>query len=766
METKKRYGWLIEGIAAALIFSVVFISLYDMFQQRAKTRATNPVESESNIYWLYSFNQLLYRDLYNRKNNTQIDYSSLYYSLTEELQSFDVDEYEQLAEQGEETAQQSKINAAHYAVTEGLEYVKNYFESLENDFSDLNTVYDWMIRDTQTDEIITNTGEASLLPQDYYFYLSFLYDANGNVTVSNSEGEDSERIRKLATEFSRPGTSLPSDSVFTNSRYGGTEYAKEINQYTVRNFPVNCEVTYAMKQSVWDNLKNGFHYGDVISYRYGSIWYDNYDGFVYAGCGQYYIIFLILVFLLALFFPLPGKAMPWKDFKYLNLPLELLFLIAIILMSLGGSVVTIAVQVATGETAANMVHIFGTGGAARFAVYLANLIYLSLLFAGAWYVGINVRQCRETGIWAYIKKRSIIYRFFPFIKSKCLGFYRELTHIDVTKNARKIIIKIVIVNAVVLFCISTMWVAGFAVTVVYSLLLYFVLKKYISNLQKKYAVLLDATNEIAQGNLNVVIREDLGVFEPFRPQIYQIQQGFKKAVEEEVKSQRMKAELITNVSHDLKTPLTAIITYIGLLKDETISEEQRKEYLDTLERKSLRLKVLIEDLFDISKATSKTVQLNIMNVDILNLVKQAQLELSEKLEAADLEVRMLLPEEKIILPLDSQKTFRIYENLFGNIAKYALPGTRVYVSAAQTDDCVTIILKNISAQEIQVNPEELTDRFVRGDASRNTEGSGLGLAIAKSFTELQNGKLTLEVDGDLFKVITTWRKPRPELAEV
>lgn len=363
---------------------------------------------------------------------------------------------------------------------------------------------------------------------------------------------------------------------------------------------------------------------------------------------------------------------------------------------------------------------------------------------------------RELGVKEYIKQRCIFYRIFPFIKGKVLGFYHALSHFDVTTNANKMIVKIVLINAVVLFLISCLWFGGFAITAVYSMFLYVALRKYISDLQKKYGQLLHATNEIAEGNLNVAITEDLGVFEPFKPQVIRIQNGFKNAVEEETKSQRMKAELITNVSHDLKTPLTAIITYINLLKDENITEQQRREYLDTLERKSLRLKVLIEDLFEVSKANSQNITLNIMDVDIMNLVKQVSFEMSDKLAASNLDVRMNLSDEKIILPLDSQKTYRVYENLLGNIAKYALPGTRVYINGFRIDDTVIITMKNISAQEITVDTAELTERFVRGDASRNTEGSGLGLAIAKSFMELQGGELSLEVDGDLFKAATIW----------
>ena len=228
-----------------------------------------------------------------------------------------------------------------------------------------------------------------------------------------------------------------------------------------------------------------------------------------------------------------------------------------------------------------------------------------------------------------------------------------------------------------------------------------------------------------------------------------------------MKSQRMKSELITNVSHDLKTPLTAIITYVKLLQEPGVTEEQRKEYLETLDRKSLRLKALIEDLFEVSKANSQNITLDIRDVDIVSMVKQVEFEMEDKLADAGLDVRMSMPEEKVIVPLDSQKTFRIFENLFGNIAKYALPGTRVYVNGFTAKDEVTIILKNITAQELSVSGEELTERFVRGDASRNTEGSGLGLAIAKSFTEIQGGKFRIELDGDLFKVVLNW-KVKPE----
>lgn len=259
------------------------------------------------------------------------------------------------------------------------------------------------------------------------------------------------------------------------------------------------------------------------------------------------------------------------------------------------------------------------------------------------------------------------------------------------------------------------------------------------------------TKRIANGEFTQEVEEDFGIFNSLKAELCRIEEGFQKAVEQETKSQRMKTELITNVSHDLKTPLTAITTYVELLKKEDITEEERKEYIDTLSRKSLRLKVLIEDLFEVSKASSQNIVLQYIDVDVVNLMKQVYIEHKEKLSNMGLDIRWNVPNEKVVLSLDNQKTYRIFENLFVNIQKYAMPNSRVYIDILQVENQVQIIMKNISATELNVRSEELTERFVRGDQSRNTEGSGLGLAIVKSFVEAQKGRFEITVDGDLFK---------------
>lgn len=340
--------------------------------------------------------------------------------------------------------------------------------------------------------------------------------------------------------------------------------------------------------------------------------------------------------------------------------------------------------------------------------------------------------------------------------------YDALLHLDFQDRTNRMILKIVAVNFIILAIVCLFWFYGMLALVIYSILLFLFLRRFTRDLQDKYSLLLKSTNELAQGHLDVPIEGEMGLFNPIREELKKIQKGFKKAVEKEVKNERMKTELVTNVSHDLRTPLTAIITYTDLLKNEN-DEEKRKEYIEVLEKKSLRLKVLIEDLFEISKAASKSVKMNYMKVDIVDLLKQVGLENDSRVKEADLEFRWKLPEHKIVMWLDSQKTYRIFENLIVNIAKYAMPHTRVYIEMTDGEKSVHISMKNVSTAELNFNVDEITDRFVRGDSSRNTEGSGLGLAIAKSFVELQHGTLKISTEADLFKADITL--PKMEMPE-
>ena len=293
--------------------------------------------------------------------------------------------------------------------------------------------------------------------------------------------------------------------------------------------------------------------------------------------------------------------------------------------------------------------------------------------------------------------------------------------------------------------------AAFVVAAFFAGIACFSLNEYITVRVEEYEMILHAIRTLSEDSFEEEIKEDAGVFEPMKEELCTLRKQVKKAVETEVRSERMKAELITNVSHDLKTPLTAITTYVELLKKEDITKEERISYIETLEKKAARMKVLIEDLFDLSKANSNDVTLDISNVDVINLMKQVVVEHNENYEKMGLQLIWNTPEDKVEVPLDNQKTYRIFENLFLNIEKYAMKNSRVYIDVDMGKN-LEIVIRNMSADPLHIPGEQLTERFVRGDQARNTEGSGLGLAIAKSFVEVQGGQFEVTVDGDLFKV--------------
>lgn len=244
-----------------------------------------------------------------------------------------------------------------------------------------------------------------------------------------------------------------------------------------------------------------------------------------------------------------------------------------------------------------------------------------------------------------------------------------------------------------------------------------------------------------------------------------IQLGIQKAVDEQTRAERMKTELITNVSHDIKTPLTSIVNYVDLLEKEDIQPEKAKEYVDVLNRQAARLKKLTEDLVEASKASSGSLPVHLAPTDVNVLLSQLAGDYMEKLEDAQLEPIFRPAPSQPVIQADGQLLSRVLGNLFSNICKYAMPGTRVYFESAADENTVSLTFKNISKYELNIPAEELMARFVRGDRSRHTEGSGLGLSIAQSLTELQGGTFRLEIDGDLFKAVVTFPREQTELVQ-
>ncbi|MGL4991683.1 MAG: histidine kinase dimerization/phospho-acceptor domain-containing protein [Sarcina sp.] len=288
---------------------------------------------------------------------------------------------------------------------------------------------------------------------------------------------------------------------------------------------------------------------------------------------------------------------------------------------------------------------------------------------------------------------------------------------------------------------------------------------YIIVFRKRYFIACDlkdierVSKEIANGNFEVKFNsEKARDLDKTREYLKSIDKGFKIAIEDELKSERMKSELLTNISHDLKTPLTSIINYVDLLQMIGITEDEKMEYLKILDNKSKRLKVLIEDLFEASKASTGNIKLNIENIDIVSVVRQSFAEFKEKIDSSDLEFRILLPDHKVNLDLDGARMWRVFENLIGNTLKYSMPRSRIYIALNDYSNKVVFEIKNISGYELNCDPNELKERFKRADISRHTEGSGLGLSIANSLVNLQGGKLDIIIDGDLFKVVIIFEK--------
>ncbi len=274
--------------------------------------------------------------------------------------------------------------------------------------------------------------------------------------------------------------------------------------------------------------------------------------------------------------------------------------------------------------------------------------------------------------------------------------------------------------------------------------------------------IMEAAKQMSAGNLDYKLdTKNMSItFSAFAENIQSIQMGLKKAVEDAIKGERMKTDLITNVSHDLKTPLTSIINYVGLLKKEPIENQKAQEYINILDEKSARLKVLIEDLIEASKASSGNLPVNIEKLDLCELVMQAVGEYRDKFEIRGLDVRTITDEKNIYVQADGKHMWRIVENLLSNVLKYSMKNSRVYINITRNEDYGILTIKNISELPLEIPVEQLTERFVRGDMSRTTEGSGLGLAIAKSLTDIQKGHFRIETDGDLFKAtveIPLWK---------
>lgn len=663
-----------------------------------------------------------------------------------------------------------------YEMTENTQWYVEYVmhQRDENSGAELYTAGEWSnLSEEEMQSLLAGNSleterEEELKASGFLGYLTIEFDSFGK--LSNIRIRVDENVVYNDQVYQRAKSSI--EQYRNNVEY----YEEETgNVYEQEDIALEvCPKNFRAVYLIYDNNEQ-FIYSDMEGYYneydYAMDYYE-YEPFyapeeLYFSTGAYWIVLALAVFV---FF----AAMILPFFKKLETGWEKLFCMPTeIALCVAGAGIVLACGMCLLMSCTTMSHLneyIITNNhpiellGYSFTVEQCYYILLAVNFLGwaaAFFMEyICAAQLRQffCGPMYYIKHRLLGVVFVRWIWKQCKRLYQYVTDIDISENMQKSIVKIVLANAVIVILLCCCWFVGAAGVILYSIALYILLKKYGNKLQKQYQSILNATGQMAEGDLHITLDEDLGIFEPLGRELEGVQQGFAKAVAEEAKSQNMKSELITNVSHDLKTPLTAIITYVDLLKNPDVTEEERKSYIETLDLKSQRLKVLIEDLFEVSKANSGNVKMNFMDVDIVKLMKEVRVEMSDKIEESNLDFRWNLPEEKVILSLDGQRTYRIFENLLNNAVKYAMPFTRVYVDILNQESEVVVIFKNMSAQELKMDADYLTERFVRGDSSRKSEGSGLGLAIAKSFTELQHGEFNISVDGDLFKVTIRFLK--------
>lgn len=373
-------------------------------------------------------------------------------------------------------------------------------------------------------------------------------------------------------------------------------------------------------------------------------------------------------------------------------------------------------------------------------ILMGFVIYITLAIFGV----TTIRRAKAHIFW----KNTLIYRFTKFVLGGLFTNFSQTVKLAVEYGgfilASVILILMTLSNPIMVLFLLAFW--------------YYIFKKILDRMNQMSKV-REKINSMYRGDIEKPLKEDelYGELRQVARELNDISGGLSNALEEAMKSERLKTELITNVSHDIKTPLTSIINYVDLMKQEKIKDPKIQEYLEVLDSKSQRLKKLTEDLIEASKASSGNIKLTMENLNVKELVKQVRGEFEDRFSKKGLEIIETFPEEDVTIEADSRYLYRVMENMYVNISKYALENSRVYVDVTKSKGKVQIALKNISKDKLNISVDELMQRFVRGDESRTNEGSGLGISIAKSLTELQKGSFDIYLDGDLFKVVIEFK---------
>ncbi len=699
MEKKKKRVFVLGFVALLSVISIGMILLCRNIQSENQGTQTVDVSAVSREMLLFMLDQT-------RVVNK--DYSVL--SLGEDVPYSIRSELEYVMEEELLTARADFINSPNFA---------------------------YRITNTATGEK-TEGGDTSLFVKDHQMYSTFTYDADGNVT-STGDYVSTDFTYMSAYQLLKNSISIST----SNARETYEIYGKSIPKSQIQlRVPQNLKAEFAIPQNLTEN-------NDIIWYNTGNLVHGEMSGrFLAVTCCM--MVFFIGLYIL--FYPVSveQEVNPFAFMRKIKAEIKWVFLGTVLCLAYIG-MAFLGVYTMTGElqTALQML-----------GIPYAELVPVVLQFIGMMLTGLftamgifEIKYMLTSGFCRYWKEDSLIGSICGNVKRR----FEKLSEVDLSDKTDTVLLKYVLIQMVIVGVIACFWSFGIVLSVLYSVLLFFYIRKKLKKVQKDYQVLLKEAHQLADGRFDEEITQDVGIFNALGEEFKNVRTGFEKAVCEEMKSQNMKTELISNVSHDLKTPLTGIKNYAELLGQNNVSEQDKQVYLENLQHYIDRLNNLIEDLFEVSKVNSGNIELNPVELNVVALIQQAQAETEDLLKQKNLTVILDAPENGIVQALDGDKTYRIFENLFTNIAKYTLPGTRVYVSATAQPEYTEIVFKNISEAQMNFTPEEIVERFVRGDKSRHESGSGIGLAIVKSFTEVQNGTFSIEIDGDLFKAVVRFK---------
>lgn len=699
MEKKKKRVFVLGFVALLSVISIGMILLCRNIQSENQGTQTVDVSAVSREMLLFMLDQT-------RVVNK--DYSVL--SLGEDVPYSIRSELEYVMEEELLTARADFINSPNFA---------------------------YRITNTATGEK-TEGGDTSLFVKDHQMYSTFTYDADGNVT-STGDYVSTDFTYMSAYQLLKNSISIST----SNARETYEIYGKSIPKSQIQlRVPQNLKAEFAIPQNLTEN-------NDIIWYNTGNLVHGEMSGrFLAVTCCM--MVFFIGLYIL--FYPVSveQEVNPFAFMRKIKAEIKWVFLGTVLCLAYIG-MAFLGVYTMTGElqTALQML-----------GIPYAELVPVVLQFIGMMLTGLftamgifEIKYMLTSGFCRYWKEDSLIGSICGNVKRR----FEKLSEVDLSDKTDTVLLKYVLIQMVIVGVIACFWSFGIVLSVLYSVLLFFYIRKKLKKVQKDYQVLLKEAHQLADGRFDEELTQDVGIFNALGEEFKNVRTGFEKAVCEEMKSQNMKTELISNVSHDLKTPLTGIKNYAELLGQNNVSEQDKQGYLENLQHYIDRLNNLIEDLFEVSKVNSGNIELNPVELNVVALIQQAQAETEDLLKQKNLTVILDAPENGIVQALDGDKTYRIFENLFTNIAKYALPGTRVYVSATAQPEYTEIVFKNISEAQMNFTPEEIVERFVRGDKSRHESGSGIGLAIVKSFTEVQNGTFSIEIDGDLFKAVVRFK---------